>query len=120
MKIFVTTLLGMILAVCALAADVGGKWKATVQTPNGGTRETLFTFKVEDGTLSGTVSGPRGETAISDGKVDVDSISFAVVRNFNGNEFKMNYKGKVSGDEIQMTVGGGQRSFEMTAKRVKE
>ncbi|MFN0167297.1 MAG: hypothetical protein ACKV22_12780 [Bryobacteraceae bacterium] len=120
MKIFLTPLLMVGLAVYALAADVGGKWKASFQTPNGATRETLFTFKVDGDKLSGTVSGQRGESQITDGKVEGDSISFAVVRNFNGNEFKMNYKGKVAGDEIQMTAGGGQRSFEMTAKRVKE
>ena len=69
--------------------------------------------------LTGTVSSPRGESPISDGKVDGDNISFSVIRNFGGNEIKFLYKGKVSGNEIKFTVEAGERSFEMTAKRAE-
>ncbi len=102
------------------AADVSGKWKAEYSSPDGQTRQSTFTFKVNGSELTGTVGGARGETAISEGKISGDDISFVVVRNFNGNEFKMQYKGKVSGDEIKFKVefGGGDRTFEMTAKRM--
>ena len=114
------TLIGItILAVAAFAADVNGKWKASFQTPDGTTRESTFTFKAEGDKLTGSTSGRGGETPISDGKVSGDSISFSVVRNFNGNEMKFTYKGKVSGDEIKLNVEAGERSFEMTAKRDK-
>ena len=102
----------------AFAADVTGKWKASFNTPDGQTRESVFDFKVDGEKLTGSVSGPMGETPISDGKVSGDDISFSVTRSFNGNEFKMRYKGKVSGDEIKFTIEAGERSFEMTAKRV--
>ena len=104
-----------------MAADISGKWKAEFKTPDGQTFESIFDFQVSGGTLTGTVSSPMGESKISEGTVKGDEISFAVVRNRDGEEFKMNYKGKVSGDEIKLTITIAQmdRTFEMTATRVK-
>jgi hypothetical protein len=84
--------------------------------------ENTFTFKVDGDKLTGTITmGQMGEGAISEGKADGDNVSFAVVREFNGNQFRINYKGKVSGDEMKISgeVVGMDRTFEMTAKRVK-
>ncbi len=108
-----------VLAIAAFAADVTGKWKAEFQTPNGDTRTSIFNLKADGEKLTGSVENPRGSTDIQDGKVSGDDVSFVVVRNFNGNEMKMRYKGKVSGDEMKLTVeiGDGDRTFEMTAKR---
>lgn len=110
-----------LLATAALAADVSGKWKAEFKTPDGQTFESTFDFKVGGGTLTGTVSSPMGESAISEGTVNGDEIAFVVVRKREDNEFKMNYKGKVSGDEMKLTISIAQmdRTFEMTATRVK-
>lgn len=116
----VLPLLVLALAV-AWAADVSGKWKAEMEGPDGQTRTSIFTFKVEGTDLTGTVAGARGETPISEGKVSGDEISFAVIRKFEDREFKMLYKGKVAGNEIKLTVtanfGGEERTFEMIAKR---
>jgi len=110
-----------LLASAALAADVSGKWKAEFKTPDGQIFETNFDFQVSGGTLTGTVSSPMGESAITEGKVSGDEIAFVVVRKRDDNEFKMNYKGKVSGDEMKLTITMAQmdRTFEMTATRVK-
>ncbi len=101
------------LVASAWAADVTGKWVAQVPGRQG-TTENTFNFKVEGTTLTGTVTTPQGETAISDGKVNGDEISFAVVRKFGENEIKILWKGKVAGDEIKFTrefqggmMGGG-------------
>jgi hypothetical protein len=113
-----------LMAVCslaALAADASGTWKATVETPNGA-MENTFTLKVDGDKLTGTITmGQFGEAPISEGKVDGDNVSFLVVREFNGNQFRINYKGKVSGDEMKLSgeVVGMDRTFEMTAKRAK-
>jgi hypothetical protein len=112
------------MAALAWAADVSGKWVAQVPGRGGQTRETTFNFKVDGGTLTGTVSGMQGDNPISDGKVTGDDISFTVALSFNGNDIKMNYKGKVAGDEIKFTrtvEGGGQTRppQEFTAKRAK-
>ncbi len=105
----------------AWAADVNGKWVAQVPGRDGQARETTFTFKVEGAKLTGTVSGRQGETPISDGKIDGDNISFTRSLSAGGNEIKINYKGKVSGDEIKFTVtrDGADQAQEFTAKRAK-
>ena len=122
MKIYRFTSLVFILllaAVAAFAADVSGKWVAQVPGRGGETREATFTFKVDGNQLTGSVSGRRGDVAISDGKIDGDDISFSQVMEFGGNQVKLLYKGKVSGSEIKFTRQreGGERTVEFTAKR---
>jgi len=92
----------LVLLASALAADVNGKWVAQVQGRQG-TVENTFSFKVEGTSLSGTLTTPQGETAISEGKVNGDEISFVVVRKFGENEMKILYKGKVAADQITFT-----------------
>src|SRR5262245_35423017 len=103
------------------AADVNGKWVAQVPGRDGTPRETTFTFKVEDGKLTGSVSGRQGDTPISDGKIEGDNISFSRSLSAGGNNIKINYKGKVSGDEIKFSVTreGADQAQEFTAKRSK-
>ena len=106
----------------AWASDLTGKWVAQVPGRDGQTRETTFNFKVEGSKLTGTVSGRQGDQAISDGSIKGDDVSFTVVANFNGNEIKLLYKGKVSGDDLKLTrtrEGGDQPAQEFTAKRAK-
>ncbi len=109
----------------ALAADPSGKWVAQVPGREGQTQETTITLKAEGDKLTGSISGRQGDTAISDGKVSGDNISFNVVREFNGNTIKMVYTGKLSGDEIKFTrkfeggPGGDRPPVEFTAKRAK-
>lgn len=111
-------LLMCILALTAWAADVTGKWTAEMAGRNGNTRQMTINLKVDGDKLTGTIGGPRGDTEITDGKVDGDQVSFSVAREFQGQSMKLNYKGQLSGDEIHFTVqraGGEGRQF--TAKR---
>ena len=123
MKIFRYSFLTIFLfamATAVFAADVSGKWVAQVPGRGGETREATFTFKADGSQLTGSVTGPRGEAPISDGKIDGDDISFTQVMEFNGNQVKLIYKGKISGDEIKFTRerdGGNGRVAEFTAKR---
>ena len=67
--------------------------------------------------------------AISEGKINGDDISFVVKIDMGGNKMKMQYKGKVAGDEIKLTMefqggmggpgGGAPKPMEMTLKRAK-
>jgi hypothetical protein len=113
MKLFV---LFALFALCALAADVTGTWKGSMETPNG-SREVTLNLKADGAALTGTMSGRQGETPIQDGKVKGDNISFYVVRKFQDNEFKMEYKGKLKGDELKLDVSMGERNFSLTLKR---
>ncbi len=119
MKWLLVFFAALTLALTASAADINGTWKATAETPNG-TFETTFTFKVDGGKVTGKVASQMGEADISEGKLDGDDLSFVVVRNFQGNDFKLSYKGKVSGDEIKLSITfpGRDGAFEMTAKKV--
>ncbi len=115
-----------LLAVCALtalAADVSGKWVAQIPGRDGTPREQVFTFQVSGSSLTGTISGQRGDQPISEGKVSGDDISFVVVRKFQEREMRTTYKGKVSGNEITFTStmpgrdGGEGRTIEFPAKK---
>ena len=119
-KLAVALVLFAFASVSAMAADFNGKWTATVESPRG-TQTIAFTFHVDGAKLTGTVTTPRGDMDISDGKIDGDSISFAQVMNFNGNEFKILYTGKADGaDSIKFTRQMGDRpANEFTATRVK-
>jgi hypothetical protein len=121
-KIGLAALLFALGTVSALAADFNGKWTADVQGRNGNTQTITFDFHVDGSTLTGKVTTPRGETDISNGKIDGDNISFDQTMNFNGNSFTLNYKGTADGaDSIKFTRtfgGGGDRPpQEFVAKR---
>ena len=109
-----------VFAFTASAADISGNWKGTAETPNGMIERT-FVFKVDGHKLTGeTTSNTLGKSAIEDGKVDGDDVSFSLTVKMQGSEAKVSYKGKVEGDTIRFTVevqGFGQ-TLEMTAKRV--
>jgi hypothetical protein len=111
-----TATLGL-LTSAALAGDVTGKWSAETQGRDGEKRTTTFNLKADGGKLTGTVSNPMGEREISEGKIDGENISFVVNMEFNGNAVKLNYTGKVSGDEIKFKREAGDHVQEFTAKR---
>ena len=109
-------------AAVASAADIGGTWKGTAEI-QGNAIERIFVFKVDGSKLTGeTTSEMMGTSAITDGKIDGDNISFTVTAKFQDNELKLNYKGKASGDTIKLTVdfsgfGGGGQTIEWTLKK---
>ena len=110
-----------LFAMTALAADISGTWKATSEGPNG-TMERTFVFKVDGDKLTGeTTSSIFGKSVIENGKIEGDNLSFFVTVKFQDNELKLNYKGKVNGKEIKMTVeipAAGQ-TLEWIAKKVE-
>ena len=110
-----------LLTVSAFAADVSGKWTGEMQGRNG-SRPVTLELKADGSNLTGSMSGAQGrQSEIKDGKVDGDNVSFVVVNNFNGNEMKMMYKGKVAGDELKLSVTreGADQTREVTLKRAK-
>jgi len=117
------TLLALVAFLCftfvAAAADVTGKWTAELPGRGGNPQTTTFTFKADGAKLEGTVANMRGENPISEGKVDGDTISFAQVMNFNGNEMKITYTGKVKGETIEFTRETGRGPQTFTAKKAQ-
>ena len=120
MKLLVTGIAWFaLLAGAAFAADISGNWKATAEGPNGAI-ERSFTFKQDGSKLTGeTNSTFTGKSAINDGKVEGDAVSFSITASFQGEERKITYKGKVTGDTIKLTsdFGGGGQTIEWTLKK---
>ncbi len=112
-------LMGVFVFVAA-AADVSGKWTAEVPGRNGNQTVT-FNFKADGGALTGTMANPRGEAAITDGKIDGNNVSFSVVRKMQDNEITIKYKGVLDGDSIKFTqttnFNGNERKAEFVAKK---
>ena len=108
-----------VFVFAASAADVSGKWTADVPGRDGATMTQTFDLKTDGDKVTGTVSSPRGDMVISDGKIEGDTITFVTVRNMNGNDMKIMFTGKVEGDTIKFTRkrDGGDRSQEFVAKR---
>jgi hypothetical protein len=113
-------LLAIFAAAALLAADVNGKWVAQVTGRDGQSMEITFNFKADGAQLTGSVTTQRGETAISEGKINGDQISFSQVRQYPGHQMKQLYKGKVTGNEIKFTRQreGSDEVREFTARRV--
>lgn len=116
-----TTLLALMAILCfsfvASAASVDGKWTADVPGRNGNQTNT-FTFKASGDKVEGTVTTQRGDTPIADGKLAGDTLTFVTVMNFNGNERKTSYTGKVKGDSIDFSVDRGRgEPVTFTAKK---
>ena len=114
-----SSLAALALAASSLfAADLTGKWVGQMETPNGDKREMSMNLKADGDKLTGTVGGMRGDAEITDGKIAGDDVSWVVIRNFNGNEMRQAYKGKVSGKEMKLQISFGERTMDLTVKKV--
>jgi hypothetical protein len=117
MKTILATALMGLFAITAFAADVTGKWMASIPGRNGN-QDVTFTFAQSGGDLTGTVGLPQGEQKISEGKVDGDHVMFKVSFEARGNTITQEYMGTVSGGEIKFTRSGGRGNpIEFTAKK---
>ena len=106
----------MLVALAATAADVNGIFRGQYTSADGRHHRITFTLKSEGGKVTGTVNGTVNKTAILDGKVNGDEISFDAQWPYG----KFHYQGKFSGDELRLTVKAGEYTSEMTAARVTE
>ena len=109
-KLALAVLLFAFASVTALAADFNGKWTAEMQGRDGNMQTITFQFQVSGATLTGKVTTQRGESDITNGKVEGNTITFDQVMNMNGNSMTITYKGVAEGDTIKFTrtrSGGG-------------
>ena len=118
-RVLILSLIALLaLLTAASAADLNGKWKGDLKTPDGQNLEINFNFQVSGEKLTGTVANTYGEEQITEGVVKGDEISFIIMA--GGGQFKITYKGKVVGDDLQFhVVIGDMGEGDLTAKRVK-
>ncbi len=116
---------GLFLGVVpALAADVTGKWTTEFDSQIGKQTYT-FDLKVDGEKVTGKAHfermGQTGDVDLLEGKLVGDQISFVEKFQFEANELRIVYTGKVKGDEIAFTRDvGGFAKEEIVAKRVKD
>ena len=110
----------MFAAVVMAAADIGGKWKATIETPMGSIEYT-YDFVVKEAALTGKIQSSFGSSDVLDGKIDGDKITFAETFKIEGMEVRITYSGQVaSADEIKFTRQVGDFATEtFVARRAK-
>lgn len=124
MKNLILSLIIGALPLSALAADVTGTWKAEFDTQIGVQKYT-FELKQVGNTVTckanSEVGDQKNESKLAEGKVDGDTVSFVEMLNFQGNDLRITYKGKASGNEIQFTREVGEfGSQEARATRVAQ
>ena len=107
----------------AFAADISGKWVAAIQTGIGEMNYT-FDFKVEGEKLTGravmSMGGNSSESDLTEGSVKGDQLSFVETLKVQGKELRVEYKGKISGDEIRgARQVGSYGNEDFVAKRAK-
>ena len=110
-------------ALATLATNVTGRWKSEFDSQVGLQKYT-FTFKQDGAKLTGVAHSEIGdrkrETELKEGKIDGDGVSFVEMLNFQDNDIRIAYSGKVSagGDEIKFTREVGDfAKEEIVAKR---
>ncbi len=121
-NILLVSLLGL-FASLASAADLAGKWKADIETPRG-VQKYEFTFTATGDQVTGTAHVETAQrtrdTELTDVKVTGDTVTFAEVLNFQGNEFRITYSGKIGAKEIAFHRQMGDfGSADFTATRVE-
>jgi enterochelin esterase-like enzyme len=109
-------------AAAVEAADLSGRWRAEFDTRIGRQRYT-FTFEAEGEKLTGKaiadVAGRRREVELKEGTVAGDTVAFVEMLDFQNNQIRIVYEGKLAGDEIRFTRQVGDfAAEEFTARRV--
>lgn len=99
-RLMLSLAVALLLLAPAFAADVAGKWTAAIDTQIG-VQNYTYDFKVDAGKLTGKAKSQYGETEITEGTVKGDEIAFVENLDFQGQPLRIEYKGKISGDEIK-------------------
>jgi hypothetical protein len=105
--------------------DVVGTWTVQFQTRDGDTRESTLKLASEGDKATGTLTSDRfGERELSEVAIQDGHLTFALVGDRNGNEFRLNYKVQPRGDNLKGTVQFGEdgtpREFSGTREKAAE
>jgi len=119
-KVLTAAALAVSFLTPGYAADLAGKWTSEFESQVGKQKYT-YDLKVTGDKVTGqAISDQRGPVEITEGKITGDEISFVENANIQGNEIRIEYKGKVSGDEMKLTRKVGDfATYEIVAKRAK-
>ena len=133
MKASLVTLV-TIAALCVLSPSLSAQNKAAKTTDPSGTwrweyelggatmKDSLRLSLSKDNKLVGYFKGREDKPIeIKEAKIEGDMLSFLLTVDFQGTSVKLDFKGKVKGDEIEgnvtATTGEGSQEFPWTPKR---
>jgi hypothetical protein len=122
-------LIAALLVQSIPAAELTGHWVAVQQGQDGQSRETSLWLKSDGDRLSGYISTRAGDTAIAEGKVTGDQITFVVITDTYDVTGRQEYSGTITADGILLRMpafggrggGGGGRGGQpqqLLAKRI--
>ena len=122
-RAIVFAILACLFAVAATAADISGKWTAEFDTQIG-MQKYIYEFKVTGDKITGKASARIGDqdvqSEIKEGKITGDDVTFVETMNFGGMELRIEYRGKIAGDEMKLTRKVADVAEEqLVAKRAK-
>ena len=118
-KVFLFVVFALVCLVSVYAADPTGKWTTTINTQIGDMPYT-YNFKADGDKLTGKAISQFGEIEITEGKINGADVSFVENIKYQDMAIRIEYKGKVSGDEIKFTRQVGEfATEEFVAKRVR-
>jgi hypothetical protein len=110
MKTFAILMTTLALAAAAHAADVTGKWKAEFEA-GGGQMKYTYDLKSDGTNVTGHIyrerDGAKSDVDVQDGKLNMDDITFVEMAHIGDQDIRIEYKGKVTGDQMKLsrTVG---------------
>ncbi len=108
-----------LLVASAFAADATGKWTSSFETQIG-TQNYTYDLKVDGEKVTGKATSQNGESELLEGKISGDTITFVENLVFQGMTLRIEYTGKIAGDEIKFTRKVADfATEELTAKRSK-
>jgi len=103
---------------------LAGKWKLTVNAPQGAQEATADLTMAPDGTLSGTLTGVSGEimgsmgsVSISDGWVSGNKFNFTISLTIEGSPTQVTFSGTLEANQMKGTASGGGVSADFTGTR---
>ena len=108
----------------AHAASIDGKWQSEFDSQIGVQKYT-FDLKSDGEKLTGTAhserqDGTKSDTTLTDGKIVKDDVSFVEALKLQDFDLRIEYTGKLNGDEMKLTRKVGDfATEEIVAHRVK-
>lgn len=99
--------------IMAVIADLNGKWRGVIKTPDGNDLDVSYNFKVNGDNLTGTAESPEGIVTIDSGKVAGNTFTFQVT--VDGNAYP--HTGKVYDDSCGLDIDFGSQWVHTTLVR---
>jgi imidazolonepropionase-like amidohydrolase len=84
--------------------DITGKWKLSYTTPEGPEESTLDITMASDGSLSGTLSSPRGNANIISGYLSLDKFTFTINIDIEGTPTDVAFSGTFDGTSLRGSI----------------